>query len=86
VKTYRESLPDALRILSMFGEAAPEPAKGQFLRALRDQGLREIYDSEAPLEYVKAWRRPDLRRRWRPSPACPRSVPRPAPLRKVSAQ
>ncbi len=57
---YRESLPDALRVISLLGEAAPEPARGRFLRALREQGLREIYDSEAPLEYVKAWRRPDL--------------------------
>ncbi|HVB41958.1 MAG TPA: hypothetical protein VNF47_04540 [Streptosporangiaceae bacterium] len=50
---------EALRVLGLLAQHAPEPARGQFLAALRGRGLAEPYDQAAPATAVAAWRRPD---------------------------
>ena len=50
---------DALQVLGLIAQRAPEPERARFLGALRSRGLREPYDRAARPDLVTAWRRPD---------------------------
>jgi hypothetical protein len=51
---------EALSTLALIARSAPDPARSEFLAALRDRGFAEPHDRAASPDLARAWSRPDI--------------------------